>query len=177
MASISEIGHAKNVANFEDLISFCLGYGATYNPTLNAIKVANMNTLKTSATTSLTSAVTSFTAYKNATNSREIVFEPVKKLTTKIMAAIKACGATEQTINDALTINHKIQGKRAKAIVSESSAVSINAIPNPNDPPVEVPTDPKTISASQQSFDSMVEHMEKLINLLSSINAYIPNEN
>ena len=94
MASISEIGHAKNVANFEDLISFCVGYGVTYNPILNAIKVANMNTLKTSATTSLTSAVTALTAFKNATNNREIVFEPLKKITTKIMAAVKACGAT-----------------------------------------------------------------------------------
>jgi|NOAtaT_6_FD_contig_31_4537071_length_1257_multi_5_in_0_out_0_1 hypothetical protein len=177
MASTSEIGHAKNVANFEDLISFCLGYGATYNPTLNAIKVANMNTLKTSATTSLTSAVTALTAFKNATNNREIVFEPVKKLTTKIMAAVKACGATEQTIKDVLTINYKIQGKRATPIKTVSSEISTSAIPNPNDPPVEVPTDPKTISVSQQSYDSMIEHMEKLINLLSSITAYNPNEN
>lgn len=177
MASTSEIGHAKNVANFEDLISFCLGYGATYNPTLNAIKVANMNTLKTSATTSLTSAITALTAFKNATNSREIVFEPVKKLTTKIMAAVKACGATEQTIKDALSINYKIQGKRVKTIKSESSENTTNAIPNPNDPPVEDPVDSKQVSVSQQSYDSMIEHMEKLINLLSSITAYTPNEN
>ena len=27
MASKSETGHSKNVANFEDLISFCTGYG------------------------------------------------------------------------------------------------------------------------------------------------------
>lgn len=177
MASTSEIGHAKNVANFEDLISFCLGYGATYNPTLNAIKVANMNTLKTSATTALTSAITTSVAFKNATNSREIVFEPVKKLTTKIMAAVKACGATEQTIKDALSINYKIQGKRVKSIKEESTEIVTNAIPNPNDPPTEDPVDPKQISVSQQSYDSMIEHMEKLINLLSSITAYTPNEN
>jgi hypothetical protein len=177
MASTSEIGHAKNVANFEDLISFCLGYGATYNPTLNAIKVANMNALKASATTSLTSAVTAFTAFKNATNNREIVFEPVKKLTTKLMAALKACGATEQTVSDALTINHKIQGKRSKLTKADAGKNTVNAVVIPNDPPVEIPTDPKQISVSQQSYDSMVEHMEKLINLLSSITAYNPNEN
>lgn len=33
MASTSETGHAKNVANLQDLISFVTGYGATYNPT------------------------------------------------------------------------------------------------------------------------------------------------
>ena len=31
MASTSETGHAKNVANFQDLIEFVTGYGATYN--------------------------------------------------------------------------------------------------------------------------------------------------
>ena len=29
MASTSEKGHAKNVANFQDLIEFVTGYGAT----------------------------------------------------------------------------------------------------------------------------------------------------
>ncbi|MBK9284757.1 MAG: hypothetical protein IPM51_10630 [Sphingobacteriaceae bacterium] len=114
MASISEVGHAKNVANFEDLISFCIGYGVTYNPILNAIKVANMNTLKSNASNSLTAAITAHTAFKNSTNSRELAFEPVKKLITKVMAALKASGANDLTISDALTINHKIQGKRGK---------------------------------------------------------------
>lgn len=36
MASTSEVGHAKNVANFQDLIAFVDGYGATYNPTKNS---------------------------------------------------------------------------------------------------------------------------------------------
>jgi len=174
MASISEIGHAKNVANFEDLIGFCSGYGATYNPILNAIKIANMNTLKTNAASVLTNAVTTYTAYKNATNSREIVFEPVKKLTTKIVAALKACGVPDQTIKDAMTISRKMHGKRAK-VKSTKSAEQKAAI-NPNNPPVEV-DEPKQISVSQQSYDSIIEHFEKLISLLSSTTAYNPNEN
>lgn len=175
MASISEIGHAKNVANFEDLISFCVGYGVTYNPILNAIKVANMNTLKTNASNSLTSAITAHTTFKNATNNRELAFEPVKKLITKVMAALKASGASDLTVSDALTINHKIQGKRGK-LTKADAGKNANKIA-PQDPPVEVPEEPKQISVSQQSYDSMIEHLEKLINLLSSIPAYNPNEN
>jgi len=53
MTSTSETGHAKNVANFEDLISFCTGYGTAYNPTKNSIKIAAMNTLLASARNSL----------------------------------------------------------------------------------------------------------------------------
>src|ERR1043165_7929961 len=110
MATFIEVGHGKNVANFEDLISFCTGYGAAYNPFLNAIKLAQLNTLKTSAVNAITTVSTTFTTFKNATNNREIAFEPVKKLTTKVMGALKACGANDQTMADALTINRKIQG-------------------------------------------------------------------
>jgi hypothetical protein len=49
MPSTSETGHAKNVANFETLVSFCTGYGATYNPSRDALKVANLQTLLTAA--------------------------------------------------------------------------------------------------------------------------------
>ena len=34
MAISIEIGHAKNVANFEQLTTFISGYGAIYNPLL-----------------------------------------------------------------------------------------------------------------------------------------------
>jgi hypothetical protein len=39
MASTSETGHAKNVANFQDLIAFVKGYGTTYNPSKSALKL------------------------------------------------------------------------------------------------------------------------------------------
>lgn len=47
MASTNEIGHAINVANFEDLIGFCIGYGATYNPSKASIKIPALKTLLT----------------------------------------------------------------------------------------------------------------------------------
>ncbi|MFZ1516083.1 MAG: hypothetical protein WAT21_11825 [Saprospiraceae bacterium] len=174
MATFSEVGHGKNVANFEDLISFCTGYGATYNPFLNAIKLAQLNTLKTSAINSITLVSTTFTTFKNATNNREIAFEPLKKLTTKVMAALKACGANDQTMKDATTINHKIQGtgkltKADAAVISNSTS----AVPNPTPDP-ELP---KEISNSQQSYDSKIEFFSKMIDLLTSIAAYTPNEN
>jgi len=68
MASTSETGHAKNVANFEDLISFCTGYGATYNPSKAAIKIAALTTLQTNAQSSIGSVTTSKVAFTNATN-------------------------------------------------------------------------------------------------------------
>ena len=39
MASTSETGHAKNVANFSTLISFCTAYDTKYNPSNPALSL------------------------------------------------------------------------------------------------------------------------------------------
>lgn len=44
MPSTTETGHAKNVATFEDLITFCTGYGTPYNPSKAALKIAALIT-------------------------------------------------------------------------------------------------------------------------------------
>ena len=51
--STSETGHAKNIANFQDLISFVADYGTTYNPTQQAIKLSELNNLHTIAKNAL----------------------------------------------------------------------------------------------------------------------------
>ncbi|TWI08035.1 hypothetical protein IP98_02924, partial [Flavobacterium cauense R2A-7] len=58
MASVSETGHAKNVANLQDLISFVTGYGTTYNPTKNALKLPQLTALYTASQASLADVVT-----------------------------------------------------------------------------------------------------------------------
>lgn len=172
MSTYSEIGHAKNVANFEDLINRCIGFGVSYNPSLNAIKIANMNTLRTSALAALASSVAAGTAYVNAVDNRQLVFDPLQKLSTRIISALKACGASDAVIKDALSINRKIQGKRAKPI-KEVENVETQKVAGPNPIPVE----PIHISVSQLGFDSMIEHYSKLIDLLASVVLYNPNEN
>ncbi len=173
MSTYSEIGHAKNVANFEDLINRCVGFGVSYNPSLNAIKIANMNTLRTNALAALASSVSAGTAYVNAVDNRQFIFDPLQKMGTRIISALKACGASDAIIKDALSINRKIQGKRAKPI-KEVENTQVQAIPNPNNPPVEIP---KNVSVAQLSFDSFIEHYSKLIDLLSTVVLYNPNEN
>ena len=166
MASTSETGHAKNVATFEDLISFCTGYGATYNPSLAAIKLPALATLLTAAQAALQLVKTSKTAFDNATNLREIVFKTLKPLATKIINALAASGATANTIKDAKTINNKIQGRRAKAIEQPTPAELAAGAAAIN-----------TSSTSQQSFDKLIDHFTQLIALLTAEPKYIPNEN
>ncbi|PIX14288.1 MAG: hypothetical protein COZ74_03345, partial [Flavobacteriaceae bacterium CG_4_8_14_3_um_filter_31_8] len=63
MASTSETGHAKNVTNFQDLIEFVTGYGATYNPSKNSLKLPQLTALKATAETSLAAVITQNTNY------------------------------------------------------------------------------------------------------------------
>jgi hypothetical protein len=166
MASTSETGHAKNVANFEDLISFCTGYGTTYNPSNAAIKLPALNTLFTSAKNSLSTINTTLPPWKMAINAREIAFIPLSKLTTRLINALDASSVTRQIVADAKTYARKIQGKRASEKLPTVA----------DDPATPVDESHKSISASQMSFDNRIESLDKLIQLLSSQTAYTPNE-
>ncbi len=112
MASTSETGHAKNVANFEDMISFCNGYGGSYNPSKIAIQIPSLNTLRTNAENAVADVNAANTAFINATNARQIAFNPVKPLATRLVNALEATDATDELIKDAKTLNRKVQGAR-----------------------------------------------------------------
>ena len=162
----TETGHAKNVANFEDLISFCTGYGASYNPSKSAIKLLALNTGRTDAANTLAAVNTAHQPWSNAVNAREIVFEPLSKLITRVVNALDASDVTKQVVDNAKTIARKIQGKRATP--KNTTA--------PTDPAAPVEENSKNISASQMSFDNRIANMDKLIQLLSAQTGYVPNE-
>lgn len=166
MATQSETGHAKNVANFEDLISFCTGYGIAYNPAKNSIKLTALNTLFTSAKSSLTAINTALPPWTNAINARDIVFAPLNKLITRVVNAAAASNVSKQVIADVKTIARKLQGKRGSDKLP-------TIVDDPNTPEDE---SQKSISASQMSFDQRIENMDKLIQLLASQSGYAPNE-
>ena len=166
MASTTETGHAKNVANFEDMISFCTGYGASYNPSKASIKLAALTTKRTDAVTALAAVNSNLPPWTNAVNARQLVFEPLSKLITKVVNAVAASDVPKQVIADVKTIARKIQGTRASAKVP-------TIVDNPATPEDE---SQKSISASQMSFDSRIENMDKLIQLLTAQPAYTPNE-
>jgi hypothetical protein len=166
MVSTTETGHAKNVATFEDIISFCTGYGATYNPSKVALKLPGLNAQLTAANAALQAVKAAKTAYDNATNAREVAFKPMKALATKIVSALAATDVTDQTVDDAKSTNMKIQGRRvAKVEKPDAAALAAGAEPV------------RTASTSQQSFDKMIDHFAQLIATLTAEPKYLPNEN
>lgn len=165
MASTSETGHAKNVANFKKIVSFCKGYKTKYNPSRASIKMDALDALITEADAIMQALKTEEDNFNGATNERMIYFEPLKVLSTRIINALKSTEVSEETKKDARTVNKKLQGRRA----------------NPKDKPTPIGTDQplptdNSISVSQQSYDSLIDNFEKLVVLVSSETNYAPNE-
>lgn len=170
MASTSETGHAKNVANFESLISFCAGYGATYNPSKANLKVPALQTQLASCKANLASVTSTSVAFNTAVNNRMDAFFGLKKLSTRLVNSLDATAATVQTVKDAKTVNAKVQG--AKLTKADAGVA-----PAPVDPNTPVTETDKTISSSQQSYSNLIEHFSKMVTILSTEPAYLPNEN
>ena len=161
MASTSETGHAKNVSNFETMISYCTSYGTTYNPSNSEILLSELTTLYTQSKASVKLVHTTESPFNEVEGQRKTIFKPLKPLSTKVLGALRGANAPATVIADAETINRKIQGKRANN----------SAVETPKD---ETPKD--KISVSQQSYDMQIDHFDKLIELVTIEPKYIPNE-
>lgn len=163
MASTSETGHAKNIANFQDLISFCQGYGTLYNPTKESLKISQLQELYQLALEKLNATKSQKTSFDIATNERRLTFSKLKPLSTKIINAFAVSGADALAINNAKTVNKKLQGSPSKKTDTTTSKIE-----------TETPTN--SISTSQQSYDRLIDHFSNLIQVLEQNTIYSPNE-
>lgn len=161
MASTSETGHSKNVSNFETMITYCTGYGVTYNPSNPEILLSELTTLHNQSKITIKDVKTTKAPFDDVDGQRKTMFKPLKPLSTKVLGALRGVNAPKTVIADAETINRKIQGKRADNSIVET-------------PVGETPKD--KISVSQQSYDMQIDHFDKLIQLVTIEPKYIPNE-
>ena len=164
MASTSETGHAKNIANFQDLISFCQGYGETYNPTKESLKLPQLQSLYQEAQDKLNATKSQKTLFDHATNERRNAFSNLKPLSTKIVNAFAVSGADSLAVNNAKSVNKKLQGSTSKKEESITTKTETTEVA-------------KTISTSQQSYDRLIDHFANMIQVLEQNTIYAPNEN
>jgi len=166
MTKISETGHAKNVANFDALISAVNGLGAVYNPSKQSITPGALATLYREATGALSLVNRCLGSYDLAVAAREEAFLPLSKQATRILNALRASDTSQQVDDTAKSLVLKLQGRRAtpKKTKEEKEALKTEGI------------EAKEISSSQMSFDNRMDSLDKLIQLLSGIPQYAPNE-
>ncbi len=166
MATNPETGHAKNVSNFESLLSFVKGYGESYNPSRDTIRITALELILANSKKSLIDIDTLFPAYTNAVSARESAFAPLGKLITRVNNAIKATDTTENVDESVKTLVRKLQGTRASAKISDEDKQKL----------ATEGKEVNQISASQMGYDNRLENFYKLIMLLQSIPQYNPNE-
>lgn len=169
MPRIYEIGHAKNVAHLFELTGFCKSYGSDYNPSKTAIQIPNLELIIANSKAAIANVTNNLVAFTSSANQRQNTFEPLKKLSTRLVNALSVTDAPDNTIDDIKSINKKIQGTRI------TKKTNIVATPNNGETELSTP-DEKTISTSQQSYDQQVEHFAKMIALLKTEPSYNPNE-
>ena len=164
--SRSETGHAKNVANFDSLITYVASYGAVYNPSKATLKLPALQALSLSGKNAVNAVNTASPAYSNAVAAREAAFAPLSKLITRVMNALKATDTSVNVDESAKTYARKIQGTRATPKKTDEEKIALKAegkIVN-------------EVSSSQMSYDNRLDNLDKLIKLLASIPLYVPNE-
>ena len=158
MASTSEVGHAKNVANLGSGIQILQEMGSLYNPSNTNIKLVNLLPIKTAIDTSIVALNNKIPIYKNAVADREIAIAPLGKKSTKVLNYSKSINISA---TDKENIAHQV-----KKIRGDSKVKNINP----------ETTEATGISTSQMSYDSRIANLDILINMASSHSEYEPNE-
>lgn len=156
--------NVRNVESLARLVGFCTGLGGQYNPGHQNLQVANMQTLLSNARELLDKVSTAKTAFENVTDNRELVYDDIRDLVTRIMAELKSSGATLQSIANAMTMARKIRGNRLKAKPEESE------LPETSD---EVK--PAKRRARGLDYVNVAHHFDKLLETLAAEPNYEPN--
>lgn len=159
--SVSEVGHAKNIANLNVLNTNIQALGAIYNPSNPKLQLANLQSIYTLAVSQQENVNNLVAPYSVAVTERELVFSPLNKELTKLRKAYKTTeGVSQANLEDFMTIVRKLKGVRK---------VTLTTSTNPE-------TEQFAHSTSQLSYDQRTNNMDGLIALLQNTPNYNPNE-
>lgn len=166
MKSAIETGHAKNLANLDQLISLASVMDGNYNPSNSALKIESLQALSGSCRDAMNAINSAFALYSNAVDTRENAFAPLGKIVTRLGNALKASTAADGANLTARSLISKIQGRRISPKRTETQ----------KEADLKAGITRKEISSSQMSFDNRLENFGKLVEFLVSIPEYKPNE-
>ena len=158
MASTSELGHNKNVANLTSGIQILEEMGTLYNPTNANIFLSNLNPIKTELNGTIAVLNEKKPIYKNVVAHREIIIAPLSKKTTKSLNYFKSLSVSATDKENVANQVKKIRGDKSPKKVNPET------------------TESNAISTSQMSYDSRIANLDTYINQLASHPEYVPNE-
>ena len=158
MASVSETGHNKNVANFASAIQVLVEMGSLYNPTNPNLLLANLNPVKTNLGGTITFLNNKKPVYKNAVANREILIAELPSRLTMSLNYAKSTNISQTDKENISSQVKKMRGDKKAKVVNPETAEG------------------DSISTSQMSYDSRIANFDTYISQLSSLAEYNPNE-
>lgn len=159
--STSEVGHAKNVANFNKMIEYCKSLGADYKPTNPLSKLENLETKYDESEVALYDVSVQKSPHTAAVNARQATFANLDFLASEIGYGITSMSEDERIFDDAQTLIRKIRGYASTPKTNDDQEGQETA---------------EAYSNSQQSFDNLVNHFKSLIEIVKTIPEYVPEE-
>ena len=158
MASTTETGHNKNVANFSTAYQIFEEMGSLYNPSNSNLQLANLAPIKVSLAGVISVLNDKKPIYKNAVADREIEIAPLGKITTRALNFAKSLNISTTDKDNLASQAKKIRGDQKPKVVNPDTAEG------------------DAISTSQMSYDSRIANLETYTSQLASHPEYVPNE-
>jgi hypothetical protein len=173
-----ESGHAKNMSNYDELLSYVLGYGTVYNPNKPAIQLSALQALQPKIHSAMDTVNQMAVVYHRAIAARSHAFAPMSKLITRILNAEIASDTNSQTDDNIKSLVRKFRGTHSK--VKSTTVKAVNATPTTGQ--ATTPTTGSSVtttvtkSSSQKGYDTLLDTFDKIIKTLIGIPQYQPNE-
>lgn len=157
--SISEVGHARNAANFNALINILEAMGTAYAPTNPEIAIIKLRALQSGLDTANVNLSAAYPPYRDAVAAREITFQPLNKLATRVRNSYNAVQPDPIHRENLMALIRKFRGDSVKKTASSETQSA------------------ESISNAQLSYDNRTATLLDIASLLATHPEYNPTEN
>lgn len=157
----NESGHARNVANFDELVVVLGTFGNGYQPASPAIQLNALVDLQEKLKEALQRVNDANGVYRDKIYARQNAYNQMSALAMRIVNTMAGLGLEAKLLTQAKGVLSKIRGGGSKKKKEEGEEGA-------------VPT--KSVSVSQMSFDQRKNNFSALVGLINAQATYTPNE-
>lgn len=173
MNTTTDVGHARNVNNFQALLEVCTSLGASYNPARDGLKLPAMQETLKSAQEAIGHHRELAAHLRAEVASRKAKFAEFETRITRIHQTLRACGCGPEVEEKVNQIVRVVRGKRSSAPALAAPARSEVEVGTAL---TDVAPMPKMRSVGHVSFEIRVENLDILLSTLSAVPGYMAYE-
>jgi hypothetical protein len=157
----NESGHAKNVANFDELMVILGTFGGSYQPALPAIQLDGLRKLQEQLQISMQNVNDTNGVYRDKIYMRQNSYNQMSVLAMRMVNTMVGLALDTKMLAQAKGILSKIRGGSSRKKKEEGE---------------DGTTPTKSVSVSQMSFDQRKNNFSMLVGLVNAQPTYKPNE-